>query len=113
MNSEWSRLAPLSWNVDIANIRAAELMGGIHDVLAANGYTGHSLERFLVRILFCLFAEDTGIFEPGAFTTYIEQYTREDGDDLGPRLTQLFETLDTPEENRQKNLDDHDAFFVL
>ena len=91
---------------DPANVRAAELMGVIHDVLAANGYAGHSLERFLVRILFCLFAEDTGIFEPGAFTTYIEQYTREDGDDLGPRLTQLFETLDTPEENRQKNLDE-------
>ena len=90
----------LSWKEDSTDVQAAELMGGVHDVLAANGYAGHSLERFLVRILFCLFAEDTGIFEPGAFTTYIEQYTREDGDDLGPRLTQLFEMLDTPEEKR-------------
>jgi len=96
---------------DPANIRAAELMGGIHDALAANGYTGAPLERFLVRVLFCLFAEDTGIFEPDAFTAYIEQQTREDGDDLGSRLTQLFETLDTPEEERQKNLDELLAAF--
>jgi type I restriction-modification system DNA methylase subunit len=89
-----------------ANIKAAELMGNIHDALVDNGYIGHNLERFLVRILFCFFAEDTGVFEPNAFTTYLEQSTREDGDDLGPRLTQLFEVLDTPENKRQKNLDE-------
>ncbi len=38
-------------------------MGHLHDTLEAGGYSGHQLERFLVRILFCLFAEDTGIFE--------------------------------------------------
>ena len=91
---------------DTANIKAAELMGRVHDALAASGYAGHTLERFLVRVLFCLFAEDTGIFEPNAFTTYIEQSTREDGDDLGPRLGQLFDVLDTPEDKRQKNLDE-------
>jgi len=91
---------------DTANIKAAELMGRVHDALAASGYSGHALERFLVRVLFCLFAEDTGIFEPNAFTSYIEQSTREDGDDLGPRLGQLFDVLDTPESKRQKNLDE-------
>ncbi len=91
---------------DPANIKAAELMGHIHDALAAGGYSGHALERFLVRILFCLFAEDTGIFEPNAFTTYIEQSTHEDGNDLGPKLGKLFEVLDTPENKRQKNIDE-------
>ena len=91
---------------DEANFKAAELMGHIHDALAAGGYSGYALERFLVRILFCFFAQDTGIFETNAFTAYIEQCTREDGDDLGPRLGQLFDILDTPEDNRQKNLDD-------
>jgi len=91
---------------DPASIRAAELMGGIHDALAASGYSGAHLERFLVRVLFCLFAEDTGIFESNAFKTYIERWTREDGADLGLRLKQLFETLDTPEEERWKNLDE-------
>ena len=91
---------------DTANIRAAELMGGIHDAYAAGGYSGHVLERFLVRILFCLFAEDTGIFEPSAFTIYIEQNTKEDGSDLGPMLAQFFEVLDTPKEKRQKQLEE-------
>jgi len=91
---------------DEANIKAAELMGRVHDALAASGYSGHALERFLVRILFCLFAEDTGIFEPNAFTTLIEQNTHEDGHDLGLHLGQLFDILDTSEDKRQKNLDD-------
>ena len=91
---------------DAANIKAAELMGKIHDALAEQGYSGHFLERFLVRILFCLFAEDTGIFEPNAFTTSLEQTTKEDGSDLGPMLTQLFEVLDTPTEKRQKQLEE-------
>ena len=51
---------------DPANVKAAELMGLLHDALAASGYQGHDLERFLVRIVFCLFADDTGIFEPRA-----------------------------------------------
>ena len=91
---------------DPANIRASELMGAVHDALLASGYSGHSLERFLVRTLFCLFAEDTGIFEPDAFTAYIEQYTREDGSDLGPQLGAFFDILDTPKEKRQKNMDE-------
>lgn len=38
----------------------------------------HVLERFIVRVLFCLFAEDTGIFEPDAFRHFLLQYTRYD-----------------------------------
>ena len=49
---------------DPVNIEASELMGRLHDALKASGYTGHDLERLLVRLLFCLFADDTGIFEP-------------------------------------------------
>jgi len=91
---------------DEANIKAADLMGRVHDALAAGGYSGHALEWFLVRILFCLFAEDTSIFEPNAFTSYIEQNTKEDGSDLGLYLRQFFEVLDTPKERRQMNLDE-------
>ena len=49
---------------DPVNIQAAERVGLLHDALAASGYTGHDLEQFLVRIVFCFFADDTGIFEP-------------------------------------------------
>ncbi len=89
---------------DPANIRAAEIMGELHDAIKAGGYSGHDLERFLVRILFCLFAEDTGIFDPNAFSQYIENHTREDGSDLGPQLAQIFDILNTAEERRQKNI---------
>lgn len=91
---------------DPINIRAVEIMGRLHDALEAGGYKGHQLERFLVRVLFCLFAEDTGIFEREAFTLYLENHTRHDGSDLGPHLARLFEVLNTPENTRQENLDD-------
>ncbi len=62
------------------NIQAAELVGQLHDSLFESGYRGHDLERFLVRIVFCLFAYDTGIFEPrDIFLYYIETHTGEDG----------------------------------
>lgn len=96
---------------DPINIKAVEILGDLHDALAEGGYTGHDLERFLVRILFCLFAEDTGLFEPETFTLYLENRTAKDGSDLGMHLAQLFEVLDTPPERRQKNLDELLASF--
>lgn len=92
---------------DPANIRASELVGRLHDRLDEVGYQGHDLERLLVRIVFCLFADDTGIFEPrDIFFDFIEERTREDGLDLGPLLVQLFEVLDTPENQRSSTLDE-------
>ncbi|MGO4572894.1 class I SAM-dependent DNA methyltransferase [Microvirga sp. 2TAF3] len=92
---------------DPVNIEASELMGKLHDALKASGYVGHDLERFLVRLLFCLFADDTGIFEPrDIFETLIRDRTNEDGSDVGPWLSNLFEVLNTPEDKRQKKLDE-------
>jgi hypothetical protein len=91
---------------DPINIRAVEHMDLLHDTLEDGGYSGHELERFLVRILFCLFAEDTEIFERDAFSFYLKDRTKPDGSDLGPQLSHLFAVLNTPPENRQKNLDE-------
>ena len=97
---------------DPVNIQASELMGRLHDALKESGYTGHDLERFLVRTVFCLFADDTGIFEPrDSFFELLEQRTREDGSDLGLWLSRLFQVLDTPEDTRQKALDEDLARF--
>ena len=94
------------------NIKAAERMGELHDALKSAGYAGHPLEVLLVRLLFCLFADDTAIFQPAqAFRAFIEERTSEDGSDLGPRLAQLFQVLDTPEDQRSKNLDEQLAAF--
>ena len=49
---------------DPVNLKAAERMGRLHDALKASHYDGHPLEVLLVRLLFCLFADDTGIFQP-------------------------------------------------
>ncbi len=89
---------------DPINIQAVQIMGDLHDALEAGGYSGHELERLLVRILFCLFAEDTGLFDRDAFRLYLENHTKPDGSDLGPQLAQFFQTLNTREEIRQKNL---------
>ena len=97
---------------DPANIKAAELVGRLHDKLDAAGYRGHDLERFLVRIGFCLFADDTGIFEPrDIFLEFVETRTSEDGADLGPWLAQMFQVLDTPEDERSAALDEDLARF--
>jgi hypothetical protein len=72
---------------DPANLEAAAIMARLHDTLEEAGYSQSDLERLLVRVLFCLFADDTGIFsQPDSFTFFIETRTREDGSDLGARL---------------------------
>ena len=92
---------------DPVNIEAAERMGRLRDALEESHYQGHDLERFLVRLVFCLFADDTGIFEPrDIFLNYLEAHTREDGADLGGQLTHLFQVLNTPEDERLATLDE-------
>ena len=97
---------------DPVNIKAAERMGRLHDALKASGYTGHPLEVLLVRVLFCLFADDTGIFQPAqSFRTFVEERTAGDGSDLGSRLAQLFQVLNTDDIKRSKVLDEQLAAF--
>jgi len=81
---------------DPVNIKAAELMGELHDRLKESGYTGHDLEIYLVRLLFCLFADKTGIFNKGIFWEYIDLHTKEDGRDLAMHIERIFYILNTP-----------------
>jgi len=94
-----------------ASIEAAELMALFHNEIAKTGYSGHDLEVFLVRILFCLFADDTSIFPKHSFRNYIESRTQVDGSDLGPKIAQIFQILNTPLEKRQSNLDEDLVVF--
>ena len=96
---------------DPVNIQAAELMGKLHDKLEAVGYQGHDLEVYLVRLLFCLFADDTGIFDKGIFWEYIDLHTKSDGSDLAMHIASIFHILNTPPEKRLKNLDSNLAQF--
>ena len=81
-------------------MQAAESLGKLHDGLKAIGYVGHPLEVYLVRLLFCLFADDTGIFRKDIFRIFIQDCTAEDGRDLAARLAELFQVLNTPEDKR-------------
>lgn len=92
---------------DPVNIIAAERMGKLHNYLKASNYEGHPLEMYLVRLLFCFFADASGIFpEKNTFTHYIANRTNADGSDLALHLGLIFDTLNKPPEARLKNLDD-------
>ncbi len=97
---------------DPVNIKAAEQMGRLHDQLKASGYTGHDLEVLLVRLVFCMFADDTGIFNKQSFRDWLEARTAEDGSDLGQNLALLFQVLNTPQDKRQTNLDEQLVAFA-
>jgi hypothetical protein len=91
---------------DPVNIQVAEKIGELHDELLASGYNGHKLEIFLVRLVYCLFADDTGVFPKDTFRFFIEERTNENGSDVGSMLQMLFQILDTPENIRQTTLDE-------
>ncbi len=89
------------------NRKAAEQVSKLHDGLMRANYVGKDLEIFLTRLLFCLFADDTGIFgSDGQFRRLIEK-TKEDGSDVGSTIALLFQVLNTPKSNRQTNLDEN------
>jgi len=92
---------------DPVNIEASEIMGAIHDDLKESGYEGANLERYLVRLLFMMFADDTGIFQPRAhLLDVLQSRTNADGSDLGQWIQNIFEILDTNEDARNKNIDE-------
>jgi hypothetical protein len=96
---------------DPANLKAAQIMADLHDSVQDGNYSGEDLERLLVRVLFCLFADDTGIFEAAQFELYVRNNTQEDGGDFGSRLNTLFETLNTSHGKRNKFLEEDLADF--
>lgn len=115
-HAEWFRFlidetAPVITEETQADRRAAEKMAVLHDALLRSNFGGRDLEIFLTRLLFCLFADDTAIFGNNGQFLRLVQASREDGKDLGSLLTELFEVLNTPHNQRSKNLDEELAAF--
>ena len=81
------------------NVKAAEKMAKLHDALKASGYDGHDLQVYLVRLLFCLFANDTSIFPKGNLYKYVQK-SNANGSDLSDRISRLFQTLNMDEAER-------------
>lgn len=93
------------------NVKAAELLGKVYDEIAATGYSGHRLRGFIVRLLFLLFGDDTGLWPRKQFSDLVVNRTSEDGSDLGMWLGRLFDVLDTDEGRRTTALDEDLAVF--
>lgn len=90
---------------DEVNFKAVDLMDNVYLSMQDSGLDPHALKVLLVRLLFCLFAEDTGIFNRHQFLTYIEINTKQDGSDLGMHLNAIFQALNTSKEKRQATLE--------
>ena len=97
---------------DPVNIEASELVRELYDRLSEANPDGGELDRYLVRLVFCFFADDTGIFEPrDAFADLIDHRTLEDGADLGRCIAEVFQVLNTPDDQRSAALDPDLAGF--
>lgn len=97
-----------------ADVKAAEKMGRLCDLLRQSNDMDapgrvHELNVFLTRLLFCLFAEDTGIFQENQFTAAVKGNTHKDGSDAHQVLRQIFRALNT--ENRPRDLPAHLTAF--
>lgn len=102
-----------------ADVKAAEKMAKLFDLIKADNFNEenkndtaalHSLNVFLTRLLFCFFAEDTGIFADNQFSAELESHTKADGSDVDSYLNRLFKVLNTSKENRH-DLPDYLAKF--
>ncbi|MEO6967596.1 MAG: DNA methyltransferase [Rhodanobacteraceae bacterium] len=91
--------------------KAAYRVSQLHQALLDARFTGHDLEIFMTRLLFCFFADDTGIFGENGLFARLVRASREDGRDLGAALAQLFDVLNTSRDARQSTLDEDLAAF--
>ena len=87
------------------SVKASRLMSKIYLRLKDTGYRNEDAGYLLTRLAYCLFADDSGIFERNTMHAYIENRTAPDGSDLGSKLIELFQVLNTSVENRQSTLD--------
>ncbi len=88
-----------------ADVKASEKMAKLYDEIRKDNQFDteeevHGLNVFLSRLLFCFFAEDTGIFETSQFTHSISNHTQTDGSDLDTYLDRVFEIMNIPKETR-------------
>ena len=91
-----------------ADVQASEKMGRLFDhIRKLNEFNTaddlHALNIFLTRLLFCFYAEDTGIFDTNQFYDVIDRTTNIDGSDVDSVLYELFEVLDLPESNAERH----------
>lgn len=95
-----------------ANLTATQLLADVHDALLASGYPEADGREWVTRLLFCMFADDAGVWDRNAFHSYLTLHTAPDGHDLGDVIARIFRVLDTAPENRPRNLDEDLSQFT-
>lgn len=96
---------------EAASIKAAKLMASLYEALEGTGYDDHEASVFLVRTLFALYGDDAGVWDRDLFLEFLETRTAEDGSDLGPQLSLLYQVMGQKPARRQSNLDELIARF--
>src|SRR5699024_3170628 len=81
------------------NAKAARMIESLHNEILEMNYRRNYADLLMTRIVFCLFAEDSGIFNTNQFSNFIKNETKSDGSDLVDKLASLFQALNTPEED--------------
>ena len=116
-NAEWlDFLAPNAAMAEIVeenpiNRQATEMVARLHQAFISDGVDADELALFLTRLIFCFFADDTGIFgQKNLLDNLLQNEARPDGSDLNQVFTMLFDTLNT--ENRSSRLPESYAAFA-
>ncbi len=91
---------------DPINVRAVRAIGKLYEALKISHYPTEHISPLLTRLVFCFFADDTGIFNRNDMRRYLEENTKTDGSDIGAHLGQIFYVLNTPDERRQDTMPD-------
>ena len=102
---------PTEYTPDKLSVEAAKKMADLHDKLKENRYDPEKMEYFLTRLVFCMFAEHVDIFDRGLFNMFMHKDLQTGAAEVGGKLVQLFEVLNTPEDERQSNLPDYIMAF--
>jgi len=95
--------AKISQEEILVDQEAARLMANLYLELESDGYTGHSTNIFLTRIVFLMFGDDTGMWEKNLFANLLIK-TKEDGSDTGQTINELFAILNSPKDARPASL---------
>ncbi|MEU5616464.1 MULTISPECIES: DNA methyltransferase [unclassified Streptomyces] len=89
-----------------ANLAATQLLADVYDALASSGYPMGDSREWITRLLFCLFADDAGVWDRRAFQSYLALHTATDGHDLGDVISRIHRVLNSAPDARPGNLDE-------